>query len=548
MASHRVSRRKFLAASAAAVSGSVLAACGGTAGAPPAAGGTAASTGASVAPAASVAVATSAAARTGAQQFSGQIVVSISGEPSPALQAVVDAYKQVQPNVNVIMELPSLSPGEYPTWLGTQLAASDVRPDVVSGNYAGSYRGYVDLDAYRDHVSPYSGAAWDEDLDWDFFVVRGDSNKRIMLPTRAVHILWFYNKDLFAKAGVQPPTNWSEMISVCEKLQAAGITPISANFKWQVPQWITEIYFDQYHVNWIEKVRAQPGDWLYDPDLDGKFVYDPNDPNIHTKYTYNGQRRLKGLQDGSLGYDTPAMADMMKNLAAVFPKHAVSDFFVIDNPYPPFLQQQTAMLLDGTWTLPGLTQDLKALSPERLEELEIQGGNVKAFEWGIFENPPMQGDLVKGPVRSVESSSGEYLSIVDKNQQQTELVVDFLHFWTSKVGYQPFVDASIKAGNYTPGGPTKVRGVEDSPEVQQLFSQVKALGNAEINYNGFLAWPDNLGTTARDLYKEALEGKMPPDQFGKRLQTLLTDNWAEILEKSSVTQADIDNPAKQPGS
>jgi ABC-type glycerol-3-phosphate transport system substrate-binding protein len=525
-----------------AFTGSVLAACGDPAAIAP----TMAPEAAAPAANATATSAPAVGAQTG-QQFSGQIVVSISGEPLPAYQAVVDAYKKVQPNVEVVMEVPGLTPGDYPTWLGTQLAASNVRPDVVSGNYAGSYRGYVDLDAYRDHVSPYSNAAWDEDLDWDFFVVRGDNNKRILLPTRSVHILWFYNKDLFAQAQVEPPTNWQGLIAVCEKLQAAGITPISANFKWQVPQWIAEIYGDQYHINWVDTVRAQTGDWMFDPDLDGQFVFDPNDPNIHTKYTFNGQRRLKGLPDNSLGYDTPEMAELITNLSAVFPKYAVPDFFVIDNPYPPFLQQQAAILLDGTWTMPALAQDLQALSPERLAELNIEGGNVKAFEWGIFENPPMQSNLVQGPVRSVESASGEYLSIVDKNQQQTEMVVDFLHFWTSKVGYQPFVDAAIQSGNYTPGGPSKVRGVVDSPIVQELFSQVKELGNAEINYNNFLAWPDDLGTTARDLYKEALEGKMPAADFGKRLQTVLTDSYAEILEKSGVTQADIDNPAKQPG-
>jgi raffinose/stachyose/melibiose transport system substrate-binding protein len=35
----------------------------------------------------------------------------------------------------------------------------------------------------------------------------------------------YYNKDLFAKAGVRPPAAWNELITVCEGLKAAGIQP-----------------------------------------------------------------------------------------------------------------------------------------------------------------------------------------------------------------------------------------------------------------------------------------------------------------------------------
>jgi raffinose/stachyose/melibiose transport system substrate-binding protein len=35
----------------------------------------------------------------------------------------------------------------------------------------------------------------------------------------------YYNKDLFAKAGVSPPSTWNEFITVCDRLKAAGIQP-----------------------------------------------------------------------------------------------------------------------------------------------------------------------------------------------------------------------------------------------------------------------------------------------------------------------------------
>ena len=43
---------------------------------------------------------------------------------------------------------------------------------------------------------------------------------------------WWYNKDLFAKAGIQaPPKTWTEFLDDVKKLKAAGITPIALGEK-----------------------------------------------------------------------------------------------------------------------------------------------------------------------------------------------------------------------------------------------------------------------------------------------------------------------------
>lgn len=41
----------------------------------------------------------------------------------------------------------------------------------------------------------------------------------------------YYNKDLFAKAGAEIPTDWNGFIGACDKLKKAGITPISMGGK-----------------------------------------------------------------------------------------------------------------------------------------------------------------------------------------------------------------------------------------------------------------------------------------------------------------------------
>lgn len=484
------------------------------------------------------------------QQLEGQIVISTIQNPEDeAKKALTDAYNEQQPNVEIIWETQDTQAGEYATYLGTLLASNEIRPDIVSGNYVPTFRGYVNFERYRRQTNPYTGNPWDKDLDWDFFRAVNPAGERIMLATRSVHINWFYNKDIFNEVGAQAPTTWAEFVEVGTKLAEAGHTPIVANFDYQVPQWFAEVYFDQYHTHWIETVRAKQGDWIYNPALDPEYVYNPENPNIHNTYTYNVQRFYKGIADGELRFDTPEVAAIVENMAKVFPRYATSDFFVVQDPYPIFLQQQAAIMPGGTWAFGNLTNDLASLSPERLEDLEIDPGSVSTFEWDIFENPSMEGDLVKSPVRSVESATGEYLSVVEKSQEQTDLAVDFLMFWASPAGYQPYLDALVEAGGFSPSGPLEVQGVEDPPELQELFDQVTLLGNAETNYNGFWtgAGGGNIKQDLRSLFQDALEGDLAPDEYASQLQEYIVDNLDAILETADLTRDDIEDPARQPG-
>ena len=49
-----------------------------------------------------------------------------------------------------------------------------------------------------------------------------------------------YNKDIFAENSIEIPTTFSELMEVCEKLEAAGVTPFELTFKdaWTIlPAW-----------------------------------------------------------------------------------------------------------------------------------------------------------------------------------------------------------------------------------------------------------------------------------------------------------------------
>ena len=161
----------------------------------------------------------------------------------------------------------------------------------------------------------------------------------------------------------------------------------------------------------------------------------------------------------------------------------------------------------------------------------------------------MQDKLVTSRVRSVESAAGEYVGIVNKNQSQTNLAVDFLMFWMSKPGYQAYLNGYAQSDEFDPAGPLEVNNVSYPPKLQKLFGQLKFLGNAEASYNG--EWTSfGGGDLQRDLHgllQNALQGSITPAQYAQQLQSYLTKNLAASVKLRGLTMADIDNPSRQPG-
>ncbi|GBG05967.1 carbohydrate ABC transporter substrate-binding protein [Paenibacillus agaridevorans] len=499
---------------------------------------------------------TQSSAETSGKKFKGEIVISLSKDSEPATEAafkkLAEEYKKVQPDVKLLWE-PGGGGDNYRTWIGTQLTGQNPRPDIVSGNFQPTYDKYVNFDKYRNRENSYTGNKWDEDLNFDFHLSSNAKNERIMLPTQAAHVLWFYNKEIFDKLNITPPTNWDELVAISEKIAQAGYIPVATNYTNMLPQVIHEIYFDQYHKDWNNFAKAVPGDYNYDDDKDGSFNYDPNDPFIDTKYNYNHARFLKSLKEGDITFDNPGHVEMIRNLSKVFPKYSQQDLFVAEGgaDYTLWLQQKAAIIIDTLGRLVNVNTDMAKLNdPERLEQLKIEDGSgLKPFEWGTFENPPMTGEYVQGQVRSVESSSGEYISIIDKNQEQTEMVLDFTMFWLSKAGYQKWIDGMTESGSYAIGGPVMINGVQLPPQIDEMFGDIQIMGNAEVEINKVMlvGRVNDLKATGRDLFKQALEGKITPEEYVQKFQKLWIDNLDQIMEKAGLTQENIEYPERQPG-
>jgi len=506
------------------------------------------------APAAAAPTATPAAAAKPAAKLKGEIIIanwhisSASGVPSPTAQKnLVDGYNKFQPDVKVTFE--TQVGGDYITWLGTQLAAGTPRPDIVSVNYQPSYKKFVDFIKYKDVINPYTGNPWSKDFDFEYY--GAGATAWTFFATQTVTLPWFYNMDLFDKAGAKAPTTWEEWMDACDKiLTKTGVAPIGAHYN-NIQQWQAEVSFDQYHRDWVDQVRAQKGDWNYNPKKDDAFKYDPKDPDLNKKATYNQQRLMNLLKAGKITYADAEMTKLMTDWAPLG-KYVTKDFWVGVNRYALFLQQKCAMMPDATWSFWTLDKDLTQMSDAMKQNLKIDP-NVKlqAFKSGLFNYPSHTGSLIKGPVRSIESIAGEYLGAVDKTSQQTELDADFMMYWLSKAGYQQWIDGNVKDDVWTPTGKMLISGVNVPEKYTKVLDAVKPIGNAETWPNGFVTMYGGYGTLwqreAQDMVKGVMDGTVKPSEFGTKFQALITEKyWSQILEKLGYTEENIKNPALEP--
>src|SRR5260221_5739549 len=111
-----------------------------------------------------------------------------------------------------------VSPGIDRSTYAKQLLASDQFPDILQSI---NTQDFIDANL----LIPWD-SKWIED---HFLIPIGNAlgGKVWQAPTNSQIIPFiFYNKDIFDKAGVKPPTTWDEFVSVVKKIKDAGFKPL----------------------------------------------------------------------------------------------------------------------------------------------------------------------------------------------------------------------------------------------------------------------------------------------------------------------------------
>jgi raffinose/stachyose/melibiose transport system substrate-binding protein len=142
-------------------------------------------------------------------------------------QKMADDYMASHPNVDI--KITVLENEAFKTKLTTVMQSGEP-PDIFQSWGGGAMNQQAEAGLLKDITADLDadGGAWRNTFAPGALAVYSYQGKNYGVPWDMGMVGWWYNKDLFAKAGItNPPTTWTEFLADVKALKAAGITPIS---------------------------------------------------------------------------------------------------------------------------------------------------------------------------------------------------------------------------------------------------------------------------------------------------------------------------------
>ncbi|NMC13895.1 MAG: extracellular solute-binding protein, partial [Chloroflexi bacterium] len=140
----------------------------------------------------------------------------------PALsdwQKMADDYMAAHPNVTI--EITVLENEAFKTKLTTVLQSGEV-PDIFQSWGGGTLKEQIDAGLLKDITADLDadGGAWRDTFAPGALAVFSADGKNYGVPWDMGMVGWWYNKDLFAQAGItSTPTTWSEFLADVQLLK-----------------------------------------------------------------------------------------------------------------------------------------------------------------------------------------------------------------------------------------------------------------------------------------------------------------------------------------
>jgi raffinose/stachyose/melibiose transport system substrate-binding protein len=144
-------------------------------------------------------------------------------------QKHADDYMAAHPNVNI--EITVLENEAFKSKLTTVMQAG-TPPDLFQSWGGGVMNEYANAGLLKDITADLAKDGWGASFGPGALAVYGYNGKNYGVPRDFGMVGFWYNKDLFAKAGIQaPPATWDDLLADIKLLKTAGITPIALGEK-----------------------------------------------------------------------------------------------------------------------------------------------------------------------------------------------------------------------------------------------------------------------------------------------------------------------------
>ncbi len=501
------------------------------------------------------------------EALEGTIRISLSGNSAQmAGQSVWDevskAYMERNPGVEVIVDNKPLD--GYEEWLTAQFSTGDVpEVDIVTSNTVPSLtadKKFLNYLPYLEQENPYTGKLWSENFDLDTMQVNVDSLKAeggelTALNFESVQIMWVYNKEILAEAGYdQVPETFDEMIIMFEDIKELGYIPFSvggnANSLWSGKAgWAFRIYADQYFRDSINITHSREEDYTYFEPLDSQWEYDPSDPyNDNPSFvTTNPLRFWKAINEKEGPYNmegNPSWVAVYENLQKLF-SYAPEGYTGLtdEEAYKLFLNGEAAAMMGD----PGSYWQI----PKDFGNEDLTDGGVEPFEFGFFNFPSIQDDLVQADVRTIHIPVGFY-SVVAKDAEQNALNVDFIKFWTSPEGYEIYLEAIQNSDNMSLTGPPALKNIQLPAEMEEAFAQFESIGNMEglnnagnVLARGLHNYQPNIQDWVT-LTQNYFSGDMTTEEYIQQNQANIDADIEDALIEEGLRLSDLEHVERKP--
>jgi raffinose/stachyose/melibiose transport system substrate-binding protein len=171
---------------------------------------------------------------------------SLTGAPGETIRKnSVDAFNKLSADNQVKLTL--FQNDAYKTKIKTAIGAGEA-PTMIYGWGGGGLKTYAQANQVIDLTSWLAENPKVKDrLFASSFGAATVDGKIYALPNETVApIIFFYNKELFTKAGAQPPKTWDELMSLTKTFNDMGVAPISlgGQSRWTSMMWL-EYMFDR---------------------------------------------------------------------------------------------------------------------------------------------------------------------------------------------------------------------------------------------------------------------------------------------------------------
>lgn len=343
------------------------------------------------------------------------------------------------------------------------LLSTDQLPDIIQVTGANLLDMGVEAGALWDLTPYFENDPEFRSLFSEECIEYNSRNGRIYgIPRGREMIVYFYNKELFKKAGIEPAKTWDEFWDNCEKLKAAGITPLS--------------------------MQTSEGGWTATLLLCALIGTNGEAGNkfMNTKYVKD--------------FNTPEVIEAVRKIQIALQKYTTEDAVGSDYALAAnhFFNQETAMICNGNWMIPDFSDRSK--SPEGFENI------VDCAQF------PESGAIVV-------PNYGEHIG--SKDQEHADAAMKFMKFVRSRENQLMHFDI-----DGTPPDCPDIEFTDEMKAKQPLLIKfLDHINTAKYKFAEYYAvWYENVIDEHSRLYPELAFGKITPEEYCKRLTEAANKN------------------------